>query len=248
MVKWLKREIRRYGSTGVVVILVATPFVFSQVFANSVGLSIKVLVALAFVLLAAGYHYFKDVKPLVDFETKKGSIIERNCDPVLDALRKFDDTARLSIMEIDWALIRPNSRSKFKAVHTFNMQDAPDVDLNPGINQGPWGQARDSGEFHVADLEKADRASYSLDEGQWEKMEDLSLVFSMPIKKEEKKQDNKIHITTEVIGMVNIDSSGENALAFYEQTKIPGTNKTLKQEVEEVMIRISEVCSWVMSR
>lgn len=236
---------KRFWTTIVVAVLAATPFVFANFFASSAELWVKVVVAAFFVLGTGTFHYLKDVRPLLAFSEKKNSIIQRSCSPALEALRRFDDTARMNIMEVDktW----PGSRSKFIMVHTFNMQNAPDVDLKPRINRGPWGRAKDGNRLYVADLENEDLASHDLDAEHLEKMEGLTLIFSMPIRKEEKKRDGRIHITRKVIGMVNVDSRHPDALAFYRRTRIPDTNKTLYDEMEEVLGRISEVCTWVMS-
>lgn len=112
------------------------------------------------------------------------------------------------------------------------------------MTQGPWGRAKKSRQLQVADLQNPDPADYPLDEEQRRKMQGLTLVFSMPIRKPELKADKRWHLTGPVIGVVNLDS--KKTLAYYRGTTIPGTTKTLEAEVGDTLRSASQVCSWFM--
>lgn len=188
-------------------------------------------------------EHFQNVKPHLDFARKRNSFFDLACEHALERLRRFDDTARLNIMEIRRKPIR--SWSKFEMVYTLNMEDAPDKDLGLRLDQGVCGEAVRREALYVADLEAPTRSFYGMDERQRQKTEGLTLIFSMPIKRVRELPDGSFAVTDEILGVVNIDSSMPNAYRFYENTKVEG--KSLRGNQTDTLKQMSETCSIILS-
>ncbi len=112
-------------------------------------LLLKMLVAIA--LLAGYVEHQKNAKPHLSIDEKRTYLFGYACEDVLAELRSHDSTARLSILEVDPALL--GREAVFGTVYTLNMEDSPDKDLS--LSQGVSGQAVEQCEVTVADRSPA---------------------------------------------------------------------------------------------
>lgn len=194
---------------------------------------------------AAGYvEHRKNAAPHLAIEEKRTYLFGYACDEAFEELRRFDPTARLNVMEIDPRL--PGQEPVFGTVYALGMDDAPDADLGLRVSQGVAGRAVAEGEFTVADLEVEDGPTFGLSAEQLRKTEDLTLVLSMPVKKTERLQDGTPSVTDEVLGVVNVDSRMDGALARYRGEATDLDPSPLERQ-EEILGRISRLCSYIMS-
>lgn len=191
--------------------------------------------------------YRQNVKPHVGFVRKRRYFFDLACVKPMKELRKYDDTARLNVLEISYRLPR-KKWGKFKPVYQRHMQGARDIHLGMRVDQGASGEAVRTKRPYVGNLEAPDATSFLLDPGQQEKTEDLTVVFSYPIRRlKRSKEDGEFYPTDEVIGVLNIDSSRKGAYDFYAENTIPGTDVTLRKEVQSVQEEIALICSWILS-
>jgi len=205
---------------------------------------VQVGLGLLLALLAGYVEHRKNVEPHLAIEEKRTYLFGYACDDPFEELRRFDPTARLNVMEIDPRL--PGQEPVFETVYGLGMDGAPDAGLGLRVSQGVCGQAVAQGEFTVADLTVEDGPTFGLTADQLAKTEDLTLVLSMPIKKTERLPDGTPSVTDEVLGVVNVDSRMPGALGRYrEQGAAPG--KTIMDRQEDVLERVSELCSYIMS-
>ena len=195
---------------------------------------------------AAGYvEHRKNTAPHLAIEEKRTFLFGYACDEPFEELRRFDPTARISVLEIDAKL--PGQEPVFGTVYALGMDDAPDADLGLRVSQGVAGRAVAQGELTVADLEIEDGPTFGLSSDQLAKTEDLTLVLSMPVKKTERLPDGTPSVADEVLGVVNVDSRMPGALARYRAREAaPGEESALDRQ-EEVLRRVSRLCSYIMS-
>jgi hypothetical protein len=211
------------------------------------GMPVVAAVAVALLLAVfAGYvEHQKNAAPHLKIEEKRTYLFGYACDESFEELRLFDPTARLNIMEVDPKL--PGQEGVFRIVYALGMEGAPDAELGLRVSQGVCGQAVSEGEFTVANLEVENGPVFGLSADQHAKTEGLTLVLSMPVKKTERLPDGTPSVTDEVLGVINIDSAMPGAWSRYrEQAGLPGKTTVLDRE-EEVLRRISELCSYIMS-
>jgi hypothetical protein len=206
-----------------------------------------VAAGLVLIVAASGIRdYRQNVKPHVDFVRKRKYFFDWACKRAMKRLREFDDTARLNVMEIDWRLPR-KKWGRFRSIYHLNMEGARDFDMGLQVNQGVAGKAVHTKAPYIGDLEAQDAPSFYLNPDQREKTKDLTLIISVPIDRLEKKADGEFHPSGDIVGVLNIDSKLENALAFYEGKIVTDEGTTLREEIEEAMVEISLNCSWILS-
>lgn len=192
----------------------------------------------------AGYlEYRRGVQPYLDLLEKRKYLYGYACDDALDDLLRYDSTARLNVMEIDRDLL--GEGGKFEIVYPLRMNGEPDEDLKLKLDQGVCGQAVSQQAFCVADLEVRHGPTFNLSAEQREKTSHLKLVLSMPIKKAEKRRGGNVVLADEIIGVVNVDSQKNGALAYYEAEQLNG--RSLIEVQAEVLRKVSEQCSYIMS-
>lgn len=202
---------------------------------------------LVLIVVASGIRdYRQNVKPHLDFLRKRKYFFNWACKRAMERLREFDDTARLNIMEIDWRLPR-KKWGRFRSIYHLHMEGARDFDMGLRVNQGVAGEAVRTKAPYIGNLEAQDAPSFHLDPDQREKTKDLTLIISVPIDHLEMKADGEFHPSGEIVGVLNIDSKLENALAYYEGKVVTGEGTTLREETEEAMVAISLNCSWILS-
>ena len=210
------------------------------------GMPLWLRIGIGFVLaaVAAYVEHQKNVRPHLAIEEKRTFLFGYACDDQFAELRRFDPTARMSVMEIDPRL--PGQEPVFKTVYALGMDGASDADLGLHVSQGVSGQAVAEGEFTVADLEIENGPTFGLSADQLRKTEDLTLVLSMPVKKTERLPDGTPSVTDEVLGVVNVDSRMPGAHASY-RTEAASPDRSFLERQEEVLDTISEQCSYIMS-
>lgn len=231
---------RRYETIVLVVLLAFLPVLYRLFTDPSLWwlFGISLLIAAVAGLL----EYRRGVQPYLDLLEKRKYLYGYACDDALDDLLRYDSTARLNVMEIDRALL---GKGKFEIVYPLRMNGEPDEDLKLKLNQGVCGQAVSQQAFCVADLEVRHGPTFDLSAKQREKTRHLKLVLSMPIKKAEKRRGGNVVLADEIIGVVNIDSQRNGALAYYETEQVNG--HSLVDEQAEVLRKVSEQCSYIMS-
>ncbi len=204
----------------------------------------QVVLGLVVAAIVGFVEHRKNVAPHLAIEEKRTYLFGYACDDPFAELRRFDDTARMNVMEIDPRL--PGQEPVFKTVYALGMDGAPDADLGLRVSQGVCGQAVAQGEFTVADLEVEKGPTFGLSAEQLAKTEDLTLVLSMPIKKTERLPDGTPSVTDEVLGVVNVDSQTRGAHGRY-RGETAGPGRPFLEQQEEVLESVSELCSYIMS-
>src|SRR5829696_3698990 len=102
--------------------------------------SVKTIALVALVVIAIVRDYRQNISPHVDFLRKRRYFFELACVRAIEGLRKFDDKARLNVLEIQYRL--PRKRwGIFKPIFQLYMEGAPDVHLGMRIDQGVSGEA-----------------------------------------------------------------------------------------------------------
>lgn len=205
---------------------------------------IQVCLGLVVAGIVGFVEHRKNVQPHLAIEEKRTYLFGYACDDPFEQLRRFDETARLNIMEMDSRL--PFQRPVFKTVYALGMDNAPDADLGLDVSQGVAGRAVSQGDFTVADLEIEEGPTFGLSADQLAKTESLTLILCMPIKKTERLPDGTPSVTDEILGVVNVDSQMPGALARYRQRSDDNDLSSLERQ-EEVLKSVSELCSYIMS-
>ncbi len=207
-----------------------------------------IAVLLLVIVAAAGSRdYLQNVKPHVDFQRKRRYVFDLACENPIEELRKYDDTARLNILEIRYLLPR-KKWGRFRPIYQRYMEGAWDIHLGMRVDQGVSGEAVRTKRPCLGNLEDPNATAFLLEPEQQEKTKDLTVVFSYPIRRLKKlKEDDKFYPTDDIIGVLNIDSSKKGAYDFYNEQLIPGTDTTLREEVERVQEKIALICSRMMS-
>ncbi len=236
------KTLPRYAITLLVAVAAFLPILWGAFPQMPVWLRIGIGLILAAV--AAFVEHRKNVAPHLAIEEKRTFLFGYACDDAFEDLRRFDPTARMSVMEIDPRL--PGQEPVFGTVYALGMDDAPDADLGLGVSQGVQGRAVAQGEFTVADLEVEDGPTFGLTADQLQKTEDLTLVLSMPVKKTERLPDGTPSVADEVLGVVNVDSRMPGALKRYRAREVAPGESALDHQ-EEVLRRVSRLCSYIMS-
>jgi hypothetical protein len=236
------KTLPRYAITLLVAVAAFLPILWGAFPQMPVWLRIGIGLILAAV--AAFVEHRKNVAPHLAIEEKRTFLFGYACDDAFEDLRRFDPTARMSVMEIDPRL--PGQEPVFRTVYALGMDDAPDADLGLGVSQGVQGRAVAQGEFTVADLEVEDGPTFGLTADQLQKTEDLTLVLSMPVKKTERLPDGTPSVADEVLGVVNVDSRMPGALKRYRAREVAPGESALDHQ-EEVLRRVSRLCSYIMS-
>jgi hypothetical protein len=241
------RTLTRFRLTFLVALATALPLVFPLF--PGLPRWARGLIAIAVVVFAGWREYLQSVKPYLDFTERRSHFFELACADAFDRLRQIDSTVRLSIMELNWRL--PWKKwGRFHMVYQLGMENAPDADLNLRADQGVRGVSGEAAHVRdvcIANLEDANSPSYRLTEEQRNKMKDLTLVFSVPIRKLKRGRDGQLYPTNEVIGTVNIDSKQSGALPFYRNNAVQGGEPTLQGEVLKALREMSVVCSRIMN-
>ncbi len=232
---------RLYTTIGLVVLLSFLPVLYRLFSTPSIG----TLLLISFIIAAAAglLEYYRNVRPYLELSAKRNYLYGYACDDVLADLLVYDPSARLNVMEVDRGL-RPG-RGKFEIVYPLKMEGEPDEDLELRLDQGVCGQAANEGGFCVANLEVPHGPTFNLDAEQREKTRHLKLVLSMPIKKAKRGRGGVVVLQDKIIGVVNVDSKRNGALAYYETKKVNG--RSLLEEQAEVLRKVSEQCSYIMS-
>ncbi len=236
------KTLPRYTITLLVALAAFLPFLWGAFPEMSLWARVGIGLLLA---SAAGYvEHRKNVAPQLAIEEKRTYLFGYACDEAFEELRDFDPTARLNVMEIDPRL--PGQEAIFKIVYALGMDGAPDADLGLRVSQGVCGRAVIEGEFTVANLETENGPTFGLSQDQLEKTSELTLVLSMPVKKTERLPDGTPAVADEVLGVVNVDSKMPQAHRHYRERAV-ATGKTVMDRQEEVLRRVSELCSYIMS-
>lgn len=244
----MMKTVRRYSITALVAALAFMPFLYRLI--PNMSWVIQFMVAVLIAVVAGFIEHYRSVRPRLKMENKRTRLFGMVCVNALEELHEHDPTARLNIMEIDQRFV--DSWSVFEIVYGRGMAGDPDQGLRLKLNQGVCGQAVAQRAFCVANLEIPHGPTFNLDPDQLEKTKNLTLIMSMPIKRAEKMQDGTFILTDDIIGVVNIDSKREGAYDFYENTIVYGTDmetggRSLLEMQTQVLRRISELCSYIMS-
>ena len=236
------KTLSRYAITLLVALAAFLPILWGAF--PGMPLWLRIGIGLVLAAVAAFVEHRKNVAPHLAIEEKRTFLFGYACDDAFEELRSFDPTARMNVAEIDPKL--PLQEPVFRTVYALGMDGAADADLGLRVSQGVAGQAVAQGEFTVADLEVEDGPTFGLSADQLQKTEDLTLVLSMPVKKTERLPDGTPSVTDEVLGVVNVDSRLDGALGRY-RTQAAAIDKTVMDRQEEVLGRVSELCSYIMS-
>lgn len=242
----MRALLSRFMMTLLVALTVGLPPLFGLLFPRLSWVYVGVL--LLVIVAAAGLRdYLQNVKPHVDFQRKRRHVFDLACENPMEGLREYDETARLNILEIRYLLPR-KKWGRFRPIYQRYMEGARDIHLGMRVDQGVSGEAVRTKRPCLGDLEDPNATSLLLEPDQQDKTEDLTVVFSYPIRRLKKlKEDDQFYPTDEIIGVLNIDSSKKGAYSFYNETVIPGTDITLRKEVEKVQEKIALICSRMMS-
>ena len=236
------KTLPRYAITLLVAVAAFLPILWGAFPQMPVWLRIGIGLLLAAV--AAFVEHRKNVAPHLAIEEKRTFLFGYACDDPFEELRRFDPTARMTVMEIDPKL--PGQEPVFRAVYALGMDDAADADLGLSVAQGVQGRAVAQGEFTVADLEVEDGPTFGLTADQLQKTKDLTLVLSLPVKRTERLPDGTPSVTDEVLGIVTVDSRMPGARASYRMRPAGADRSQLKHQ-EDVLERVGRLCSYIMS-
>lgn len=199
---------------------------------------------LALSVFLAGYIKYEEIEPDLRFEDKRTFFLDHACFNAMERLRKYDDTARLNIMEVQG--IGPDSSKQLNIIYDLFVDIGhSDKMIKMGYIQGVCGDAARKGESCYADISDPARPTFGLTPEQLKKTEHVTFVVSVPIRKAVTGSDGKTNLTDEIIGVVNIDSGRSDPENFYKSTMVEG--KPLLERQLTALREISEYCSHLLS-
>jgi hypothetical protein len=198
----------------------------SLTFSEVLSVYWRVGIGILAVLIFGANHWLSVSRPyqrFQRFETMKYDLLDELSRPMQQQYAEAGLDLRINMMRIERRLIVQEEPSREGSKETRlqfftrclrvewvspNMQQHGDRSLVFTTRQGVCGEAFQSGEVAFADLTEADLESYNLNREQIESTRRLRFVLSAPIRALD---PETMRLTSEVIGVVNIDSRTNGA-------------------------------------